>query len=166
MSGAKRRQSVDRGHRHRAHRGRVSDVLGVGSSDEEDPFASVAGTDIRCSNSRPRSHIPDFGKRMGDRVKSSVAKSSNVLDDHPAGAKNPNGVEHSPPEPGSLAVEPGPFAGVGQVGAREPAGDDVDRFNGAQSMRVMSPRFGASQCRAWIAAAFGSSSDHQTTRAW
>jgi hypothetical protein len=104
--------------------------IGVGNSDDEDAVASVRRTDIGRSTAEPRSHVPERGQVPGDDVEPSSSKSSNVLDDHPSGPKNTNGVGDAVPE-----ATAGPFsdagseAGVADVLTGEPGAQRVDRLD-------------------------------------
>ncbi len=75
--------------------------------------------------------MPDLGQVGLDDVEGAAEECGYVLHEDEPGSKRANGVGDGGPDAGVFAGDAAAFAGVGDVLAREPGGEDLDRFHPA-----------------------------------
>lgn len=100
--------------------------VGVGSHDPH-AVASMRGADVASSQHIPSRIKPERGQVTEHDVESSSSEIWAVLHEHVGGSNLANDASELAPEPAALAGDPGAGARAGDVLAREPAADDVDK---------------------------------------
>jgi hypothetical protein len=98
----------------------------VGVGHDPDPVAAVRGANGRSRYAVPLRVIPARGQVPEYAPHSSSKESCDVLHDDVAGSKLANESGVLAPKTRAFPVDPGAFAGVGEVLAGEAAGEDVD----------------------------------------